>query len=62
MTILDAARSYCGRGWSVLPIPHQSKNPGFKDWQQTRLTDADLPARFNGHPRNIGILLGEPSS
>lgn len=61
VTPLDAARDYCARGWSVVPIPHRSKNPGYKGWEQTRLTADELPQRFNGQPQNIGVLLGEPS-
>jgi putative DNA primase/helicase len=57
----DAARRYAQRGWSVLPVPHQSKNPGFRGWQELRLSESDLPDHFNGKPQNIGVLLGEPS-
>lgn len=58
---LDSALAYVRRGWSVVPIPHRSKNPGFKGWQQLRLKEDDLATRFNGQPQNIGVLLGEPS-
>ena len=58
---LDAARAYTARGWSVIPIPHRSKNPGFLGWEQTRLASDDLPHQFNGRQLNIGVLLGEPS-
>jgi len=61
MTTHDAAIAYCRRGWSPLPIPHCSKNPGFNGWERTRIQEADVAARFNGQPQNIGILLGEPS-
>jgi hypothetical protein len=61
MNAFDAAVSYCQRGWSVIPIPHYSKNPGFNGWERLRLRQEDLSGRFNGHPQNIGILLGEPS-
>ena len=57
----QAAESYARRGWSVIPVPHQSKNPGFKGWEQMRLTPEALDHHFNGHPQNIGVLLGEPS-
>ena len=62
MTSLDVARLYTGYGWSVIPVPHGSKNPGFDGWQNLRLTEADLPHRFNGKPQNVGVLLGEPSN
>lgn len=59
--VRPAAESYARRGWSVIPIPHQSKNPGFKGWEQMRLSVESLDQHFNGHPQNIGVLLGEPS-
>jgi len=61
MTPLDTAICYCRAGWSVIPIPHHSKRPGYNGWEQTRLKEADLPASFNGQPQDIGVLLGEPS-
>jgi P4 family phage/plasmid primase-like protien len=60
-TIRLAAEQYAQRGWSVIPVPYRSKNPGFKGWQRLRLTAESLPAHFNGKPQNIGVLLGEPS-
>ncbi|MBM4020398.1 MAG: bifunctional DNA primase/polymerase, partial [Planctomycetes bacterium] len=59
--ILHWAQRYTRRGWSVVPISHQSKNPGIKGWQQMRLSEADLPQHFPGGPQNIGLLTGEPS-
>jgi len=56
-----AAEHYARSGWSVIPVPHLSKNPGFKGWEQMRLTPETLDQHFNGHPQNIGVLLGEPS-
>ena len=61
MRVADAAIRYTRRGWYVLPIPHQSKNPGTNGWQRLRLSEADLHEHFNGQPQNIGVLLGEPS-
>ena len=28
-----AAEQYAKRGWSVIPIPHRSKNPGLRGWE-----------------------------
>jgi len=56
-----AAEAYVRRGWSVIPVPHLSKNPGFKGWEQMRLTSDAVYEHFNGHPQNLGVLLGEPS-
>jgi hypothetical protein len=61
MTPLDAATLYARRGWSPIPVPHRSKNPGFDAWEQLRLKEEDLPGYFNGQPQNIGVLVGEPS-
>lgn len=57
----QAAQRYLERGWSVIPVPHRSKNPGFKRWEQMRLTCDELDQHFNGRPQNISVLLGEPS-
>ena len=61
VTTRSAAEVYARNGWSVIPIPYQSKNPGFKGWEQMRLTVESLDQHFNGQPQNIGVLLGEPS-
>jgi len=60
MSTLSATHLYHARGWSVIPIPHRSKNPGYRGWEQTRLNADELPDRF-GEPKNVGVLLGEPS-
>lgn len=56
------ADDYCCRGWSPIPVPFRSKNPGFDDWQHLRITTATVSDHFNGEPQNIGVLLGEPSN
>ncbi len=61
MTIREAAEAYLARGWMPIPVPHRSKNPGYTGWELTRLRPEDIPARFDGQPQNIGVLLGEPS-
>lgn len=61
MTPLEAATGYKRRGWAVIPVPHQSKNPGYDGWQRSRFPEEDLPQYFNGQPQNIGVLMGEPS-
>lgn len=58
---LQAAIEYTLLGWSVIPVPHRSKNPGYKNWEQTRLTEADLPTKFGAGEMNVGVLLGAPS-
>lgn len=54
-------QSYHRKGWAPIPIPLRSKNPGRNGWQNERLTETDIDAKFSGHPQNIGVLLGEPS-
>jgi hypothetical protein len=61
LPVRDSALRYASRGWSVIPVPHQSKNPGRHGWEQLRLTPETIPQHFNGKPQNIGVLLGEPS-
>ncbi len=59
---LDAAADYLRRGWQPLPVPHRSKNPNFSNWQNSTLTENELPNHFNGKPQNIGVLLGAKSN
>jgi hypothetical protein len=61
MTPLELATAYTERGWSVIPVPHRSKNPGYKGWERTRLGLEELPHHFNGRLQNVGVLMGEPS-
>ena len=63
-TALNLATHYTNRGWRVVPIPTRKKNPGLLNngWQEFRLAVDDLPKHFNGRPKNVGVLLGEPST
>src|SRR5437870_5503499 len=58
---LDIARDALRHGWSPLPIPYKSKQPGFKDWLTFRVSDETIGQHFNGAPMNIGVILGEAS-
>jgi hypothetical protein len=58
---LAIALNYLQRGWSPVPIPYRSKNPGFKDWQNLRLTTETVAQYFDGERQNIGVLLGDAS-
>jgi len=49
------------RGCAPIDVPHRGKNPNREGWQNERLTAGDLTERFNGTPKNLGILMGEPS-
>lgn len=57
----EAAAEYLQRGWAVIPVKFQSKNPGFDEWQNLRLTESSVGKHFDGSPQNVGVLLGEPS-
>jgi hypothetical protein len=59
MTPLEAAQKYIRAGLLVVPIPPRQKKPVLESWQTLRLGEADLPKHFNGHPSNIGIILGD---
>src|SRR5580704_10504155 len=61
MSPLDIALEYIDRGWSPVPVPHKSKGPTAKGWQNLRITEADAPQWFNGEAQNIGVLMGEAS-
>ena len=55
------ARFYVAHGWSPIPVPFKTKKPILGEWQNLRLTQADIPDYFDGQPQNIGVLLGEAS-
>ena len=58
-----AAAGYMQLGWSVVPLPFGKKESREKEWHKIRIvTDADLKKHFPGtEPRNIAVILGEPS-
>jgi len=65
--VLQQARSYVKRGWSVIPIQPKSKTPALPSWKefQDRLpTDAELVQWFEGPNanRNIAVVTGKVSS
>jgi putative DNA primase/helicase len=55
-----AAAGYIERGYTVVPVPAGSKNPGRNGWEDLRITLKDVPRYFN-NGQNIGIHNGEPS-
>jgi hypothetical protein len=56
---LDAARQYIEAGFLPVPVPYKAKNPAFDGWPTLRLTADDAPKYFNGHPQNIGLIVGD---
>lgn len=61
-TALQIAQGLFARGWSPLPVPYKSKNPGFANWQNFSVTSETLVNHFNGRAQNIGVLLGDKSN
>ncbi len=55
------ALDYRHRGWSVIPVKYRGKQPIGSAWQKQRLDEDGLREAF-AVPRNIGVLLGEPSN
>jgi len=58
---LDYAINYRGLDIYSLPIPHGEKGPKTKGWNKLRLDEPELRREFGHSPRNIGLLLGDPS-
>lgn len=65
--VLQQARSYVKRGWSVIPINPKSKTPAIPSWkefQERFPTDQELAQWFDGANanRNIAVVTGKISS
>ncbi len=61
-SMLPAALDYTSSGLAVVPVPYGQKAPIIKGWERLRLVREQLPTYFNGHPSNIGCVLGEASN
>jgi putative DNA primase/helicase len=59
MTPLDAAITWIQKGFSPVPVPHRSKRPVLKEWQQLEITIEGASQYFNGGAQNVGLLLGD---
>ena len=59
-SVQNAALRYIRRGWCVLPLPLGVKIIESRGWPSLRLAEGDVATAFV-EPRNIGIILGEPS-
>jgi putative DNA primase/helicase len=59
MTPLAAALDWIRRGFSPVPVQHQSKKPVLDRWQHLEITSDLAPKYFNGHRQNIGVHLGD---
>jgi hypothetical protein len=58
MSVLKAALKYAEDGLPIIPVPHQSKNPTIKGWQNLRIGVVEVPRYFYDEPQNIGVILG----
>jgi DNA polymerase I-like protein with 3'-5' exonuclease and polymerase domains len=57
-----AAELYLAKGLAPIPLPPRSKNPGYADWENLRLTPDALDDYFPPQQaRNVGVLNGAPS-
>lgn len=61
--ILDQARQYVERGWSVIPLGANSKRPvvEWEEYQQRKPTETELETWFSDDTNNIGIVTGPVS-
>jgi hypothetical protein len=61
-TVLDYARSYLSKGFSVIPVKRGTKRPALASWkefQERYATDEELTSWFgNGSHNSIGIVTG----
>ena len=62
MTPRDIAIALIRAGISPIPVPACEKKPNLAQWQNLRVTEANVEQYFNGKDQNIGGLLGEPSN
>jgi hypothetical protein len=60
ISLLDCAKNYLGRGWSVIPLKERSKEAAvrWKEWQDKRPDDDQLAKWFTGKERNLAVVLG----
>jgi hypothetical protein len=56
----EYAMLYISRGWSVIPVPKNSKAPNIRSWQELKISADQIPQYFQVGG-NVGLLLGKPS-
>jgi hypothetical protein len=59
--LLGSALPYMGRGREIIDLPPGTKNPGRPGWQNECYDKETIRRRVSGGPRNLSVLLGEPS-
>lgn len=57
---LDAARGYIGRGWNPTPVLPGEKAARLRDWETTRIDEANVRELFRPGDE-VGLVLGELS-
>jgi putative DNA primase/helicase len=55
------AIEYANRGWKVIPVEYQGKKPMIRNWTEANFSEQKLREAFSSEPRNIGVVLGDPS-
>jgi hypothetical protein len=58
---LEIALAYIARGWAPIPIPHKTKKPTLKAWQNLSITAETARQYFKGNPQNVGVQQGAAS-
>jgi len=61
MTMLEIARKYVARGWSVIPLEGKIPSIVWKEYQARYPTDEELQRWFSDGKKNIGIVTGKIS-
>jgi hypothetical protein len=62
-SLLDWAQFYVSKGFSVIPLKHNSKEPAikWKEFQSRKPTPGELEQWFKHSENNIAIITGEIS-
>ena len=60
MTIPEMAHWLVVHEFIVVPVAYKDKVPIGENWPQLRISLTEIDQYFNGQPRNVGVLLGEP--
>src|SRR5262245_58725684 len=58
---LSAAKLYCSRGYTPIPLRARTKHPIEEAWQELRPTAAALNGLFFESNLNVGVNLGDAS-
>jgi hypothetical protein len=60
MTILEMALWWLNQGINPVEVAYKTKKAVKEGWPKLRMNAEEIESVFNGQPRNLGILLGEP--